>query len=522
MAQISLDILKTLIEINGDINSDYSNKDALLFRILKWAMRLVKCERSAFLSLDRASGKFILNAVAQGSSFSVKSIVVTEKSFAGAVREKRKSLVANDVTDDTYHFSLTKGIPELNISSLIAVPVFVGERLIGVVEAIDKSFAQLFDDNDLRLMELLAGVAGTAIDAADNISRQKNEITSLRRNLKKSSETPTKFHKFIAESPVIQDLMEIVKKAAVTNSSVLITGESGVGKELFAEQIYLNSLRNGKPFIRVNCAALSETLMESELFGHVKGAYTSADSAQDGRFKMADGGTIFLDEVGEIPLSLQPKLLRVIQDKQFEMVGSTETICVDVRIIAATNRNLDEMVQQGKFREDLYFRLNVLPIRVPPLRARKEDILPLAKAFLHKYSIETGRTYFDFSEHSVKAMEDYRWPGNIRELENAIARACIIGTPPVIRTADLRLTIPEKPEDFRNSGGAEEIASVVASTPAADRTLKNALNVFKRAYLIKILEECSWNQTRAGKILGIQRTYVSRLMNELNVREERK
>lgn len=522
MAQVSLDMLKTLIEINGDINSDYSNKDALLFRILKWAMRLVKCERSAFLSLDRASGNFILNAVAKGAEFSAKSIVVTEKSFAGAVRQKGQPLLTNEITDDPYYFSLTRGIPELNIANIIAVPVFTGERLIGVLEAIDKSFAQHFDDNDLRLMELLSGVAGTAIEAAENIVRQTNEIASLRNNLKNSSEAPAKFHKFIAGSPVIQDLMEIVKKAAVTNSSVLITGESGVGKEFFAEQIYLNSLRNGKPFVRVNCAALSETLMESELFGHVKGAYTSADSAQDGRFKMADGGTIFLDEVGEIPLSLQPKLLRVIQDKQFEMVGSAETISVDVRIIAATNRNLDEMVRQGKFREDLYFRLNVLPIRVPPLRARKEDILPLAKAFLHKYSIETGRMYFDFSEHSVKAMENYRWPGNIRELENAVARACIIGTPPVIRTADLRLTLLEETEEHSRFGAVEEIASVVASARASDRTLKNALNIFKRTYLIKILEECSWNQTRAGKILGIQRTYVSRLMNELNVREERK
>jgi sigma-54 dependent transcriptional regulator, putative len=159
---------------------------------------------------------------------------------------------------------------------------------------------------------------------------------------------------------------------------------------------------------------------------------------------------------------------------------------------------------------------------VPPLRARKEDILPLAKAFLHKYSIETGSMYFDFSEHSVKAMENYRWPGNIRELENAVARACIIGTPPVIRTADLRLTLLEETEEHSRFGAVEEIASVVASARASDRTLKNALNIFKRTYLIKILEECSWNQTRAGKILGIQRTYVSRLMNELNVREERK
>ena len=180
------------------------------------------------------------------------------------------------------------------------------------------------------------------------------------------------------------------------------------------------------------------------------------------------------------------------------------------------------MVRRGQFREDLYFRLNVLPIRVPPLRARKEDILPIASSFLQKYSVETGREYSGFSERAVKAMEEYRWPGNIRELENAVARACIIGNPPVIQSGDLRLTLGETGVSFREQE-ASELASVVASgQESADRTLKTALNVFKRAYLIKILEECSWNQTRAGRILDIQRTYVSRLMNELNIRDERK
>ena len=522
MAKISLDILKTFIEINGDINSDHSNKDALLFRILRWVMRLVKCEKAAFVSLDRASGKFILSAVAADGKFSAPLKTLPEKCFAADVLKRKQPLVADDVMNDSYYFRLAEGIAEFNISGMLAVPVFCGERFVAVLEAIDKPMGLRFDDGDVRSMELIAGIAGTAVEAAETLRFQKNEIANLRHNLKDSARTPAKLHNFIAVSPVIQDLMEIVKKAALTNSSVLITGESGVGKELFAEQIYVHSPRRTAPFVRVNCAALSETLMESELFGHVKGAYTGADSARDGRFKLADGGTIFLDEVGEIPLALQPKLLRVIQDKQFELVGSAETISVDVRIIAATNRNLEEMVRRGQFREDLYFRLNVLPIRVPPLRARKEDIVPIALAFLQKYSVETGREYSGFSERAVKAMEEYRWPGNIRELENAVARACIIGNPPVIQSGDLRLTLGETGVSFREQE-ASELASVVASgQESADRTLKTALNVFKRAYLIKILEECSWNQTRAGRILDIQRTYVSRLMNELNIRDERK
>ena len=271
------------------------------------------------------------------------------------------------------------------------------------------------------------------------------------------------------------------------------------------------------PFVRVNCAALSDTLIESELFGHVKGAYTSADSAQKGRFELADGGTIFLDEVGEIPLALQAKLLRVIQDKQFEKVGSPETFHVDVRIIAATNRNLAEMVSAGTFREDLFFRLNVLPIRIPSLRARKEDILPLAVNFLRKSSLEVGKEYSGFSREAILAMEEYKWPGNIRELENAVARACIIGNPPFIQSADLRLSVDEYIGAEDIEGNISEMAGVIADD-GTDRSLKTALDRFKRSYLIKVLEECNWNQTKASKILDIQRTYVSKLMNELNIR----
>lgn len=520
MTKFSSDVLKTIIEINSDINSDYSDKTVLLFRILKWAVHLTGCERAAFLMLDKDSGKLQVLSATDGAELDIQRRILPDKTIASIVMNKRQTILVNEIPDDPYYSNLVKGNAGFSFYSIISAPVQKGCGFIGIIEAINKRDGGRFDETDFLLVEFLAGSAASALDAADTILMQKNEIAGLKQNLRQAFSSPTKIHDFIFASPVMQDLMIIVKKAAITNSSVLITGESGVGKELFAEQIYLNSARRDKPFVRVNCAALSATLMESELFGHVKGAYTSADTAREGRFKLADGGTIFLDEVGEIPLAVQPKLLRIIQDKQFEMVGSSVTLSVDVRIIAATNRNLEEMVRQGLFREDLYFRLNVLPIRVPPLRARKEDILPIAEHFLLRYAAEVGKTYEGFSESALKAMTAYRWPGNIRELENAVARACIIGNPPMIQTADMRLMLSAEDKPLAFDGQCNELAAVVADSMQDDRTLKSALRTFKRAYLIKILEECSWNQTKAGAVLGIQRTYVSSLMRELHVRDK--
>ena len=313
----------------------------------------------------------------------------------------------------------------------------------------------------------------------------------------------------------MKDLVSTLDDVAHTNISVLILGESGVGKELFAEQLHLKSDRAENPFVRVNCAALSPQLLESELFGHVKGAFTSAVSDRVGRFEMANGGTIFLDEVGELPLDLQAKLLRVLQSKSFEKVGSSKTISVDVRIIAATNRDLEAMVQEGTFRQDLYYRLNVLLLNVPPLRNRREDIEPLAQFFCQKFSSEVKKNFVGFSEDALVALHSYYWPGNVRELENTIERACVLGKPPIIRADDLRL---QNCCSSENTTGTKTDLVYDLDFTDGDRTLKTAINKFKKAYITQILDETSWNQTEAGKILGIQRTYVSRLLNELHIR----
>jgi len=302
----------------------------------------------------------------------------------------------------------------------------------------------------------------------------------------------------------MKELLRMVERVAKTDSSVLILGESGVGKELFAEQIHLHSPRSGAPFVRVNCAALPEGLLESELFGHIKGAFTSAINNRKGRFESADGGTIFLDEIGDMPLSLQAKLLRVIQEKTFEKVGSDITVTVNTRILAATNKDIEAMVERGEFRSDLYYRLNVLPLRIPPLRQHTEDIPELARFFLSKYMQANKKHFEGFSEDAIEAMLTYSWPGNIRELENRIERACVIAGGNWIGQDDL----------FLQTGTGE------MKNQTKNQDLKTAINVFKTNFIRKVLDENTWNQTETAKALNIQRTYLSKLIKELNIKEE--
>lgn len=501
---IDVEKLNTLIEINALINSSYSDVNALLVYILESAMRLVECESSSILLVNKADNMLRFEVALGPKGVEAKGIPVSRVgSIAGWVVENNQSLVIDDVPTDPRFFSLVQEQTGYITKTMIAVPMRVDNNCIGVLELLNKTGGNSFTQNDLEIIELLSIQASIAYQNASTYRLARHEITVLQNAITSGPE----YHTFIAKSRVVLDLLQVIDKASQTNSSVLILGESGVGKELFAEQLHLKSQRVKKPFVRVNCAALSPQLLESELFGHVKGAFTDAANDRKGRFETANGGTIFLDEIGEIPLDLQVKLLRVIQARSFEKVGSSETISVDVRIIAATNRNLEQMVSQGKFRSDLYYRLNVLPLYVPPLRERKDDIEPLAMFFCRKFSVETKKDFIGFSQDALDALHSYYWPGNIRELENSIERACVLGKPPFINAQDLRLNIKnftESIDDFKISNG--------------DRTLKTALFTFKKKYLTKILEETSWNQTEAAQILGVQRTYVSRLMNELDIR----
>jgi transcriptional regulator with PAS, ATPase and Fis domain len=296
--------------------------------------------------------------------------------------------------------------------------------------------------------------------------------------------------------------VQLAKRAAETNATVLLLGESGTGKELFARSIHRWSDRREMPFSIINCVALTDTLLENELFGHEKGAYTGADALQKGKIEVADGGTVFLDEIGDMPIGLQAKLLRVLQDHEFPRVGGTRLVRVNIRIVAATNKELKQSVKAGTFREDLYFRLNVVNLSLPPLRDRPEDIMPLAEHLLDRHIREMKRSTRTFSKTAVEAMWCYSWPGNIRELDNAIARAVVLGVDEEISTELLGL------------GGSQDEFDLFDNLSYHD-----AIERFSAHILEKTMRRSNWNKSKAAELLDLQRTYLSRLIKQKNIRQ---
>lgn len=507
---ISLDTLKSLIEINSRINKSYADPDTLLVSILESAMSMVRCEAASLLLVNAEIGALEFAICLGPKNSEVKKILVDKKSIAGWVAENGRSVIINDVNSDPRFNPLVQNTTKYVTKNMIAFPMRVNGTCVGVIELINKDGNGDFDGKDLVMLEILGEQAAVAYQNAMSFKKSREQLSALQYAVDAGRD----YHPFIAKNPAVLGLIENIRQASSINSSVLITGESGVGKELFAEQVHLLSTRRNKPFVRVSCASLSPTLLESELFGHVKGAFTDAVSGRKGFFEAADGGTIFLDEIGELPLNLQPKLLRVIQERKFERVGSSETVCVNVRIIAATGRDLEAMVKEGAFRSDLYFRLNVLPISVPPLRERKDELDEFCGFFLDKFRSETHKKFTGFSDAAKKAMYSYMWPGNIRELENTIERACIIGKPPLIQLNDLRL--PAESDSLSIRQQIQNAAQESASRP--DRSLRKAVSDFKKDYISGILRETNWNQTAAARILGLQRTYVSKLISELDIK----
>ena len=317
------------------------------------------------------------------------------------------------------------------------------------------------------------------------------EVSFLRKELTKQY----RFHDLVSKSPKMQQVFEFARTVAKSNSNILILGESGTGKELLARAIHNESPRANGPFVAVSCVALPETLLESELFGHEKGAFTDAITQKKGKFELAHGGTLFLDEIGDISPKLQLALLRVLEEREFTRVGGTQPIRVDVRIIAATNRDLKRAVDEGQFRDDLYYRLNVISIKIPPLRERREDIPLLAQHFVEKFNIELGKRVERISEEAMKKLMAYHWPGNVRELENVIERAMVITKGSVIRPEEIQLPTEETP-------------------PAEDKSLR----AVERAHILRVLEENNWNVQRSAQILGIDRVTLYNKMKRYGIK----
>jgi len=319
------------------------------------------------------------------------------------------------------------------------------------------------------------------------------EVSFLRKELTKQY----RFHDLVSKSPKMQKIFELARTVAKSNSNILILGESGTGKELLARAIHNESPRANGPFVAVSCVAIPDTLLESELFGHEKGAFTDAIAQKKGKFELAHGGTLFLDEIGDISQKMQLTLLRVLEEKEFTRVGGTKPIKVDVRIIAATNRDLQKAVQEGRFRDDLYYRLNVITIHLPPLRERKEDIPLLVQHFIEKFNLQMGKKVERISDEALRMLMQYDWPGNVRELENTIERAMVITKGKVIT-----------PEDI-------EIPSLQKNSPAEES--EKTLEAVERAHILRVLNETDWNIQRSAQILGIDRTTLYNKIKKYNL-----
>jgi Nif-specific regulatory protein len=422
--------------------------DRTLTAVLEKTCKYLGAQSSFLAVLNRETNRIEIQA-AYGLSEAEKSrgIYNIGEGAIGRVVDYKKPVIIRELSKSKLFLNRTRKDYTVRglESSFICVPV-IDENTVSGTLSVSRVFDPEYNfDDDVRMLSIIGSMLVQAIKARQSQAEEIARLQQSNRELRNSLEKGYKPMNMIGNSAKMRDVYNLIEMVSRTGSTVLIRGESGIGKELVADAIHYSSPRKDKPIIKVNCSALPDALIESELFGHEKGAFTGADTQRKGRFEMADGGTIFLDEIGDLPAQTQVKLLRVIQERQFERLGSSKTISVDVRIVAATNRNLEELIHDGKFREDLFYRINVFPIFIPPLRDRRTDIPALVDHFISKFNRENGTKIIRITTAAINMLMVYSWPGNIRELENVIERACILSTdevlhsynlPPTLQTAD--------------------------------------------------------------------------------------
>lgn len=436
--------------------------------------------------LNRKTGDITID-LAQGMSKSQvrRGRYKLGEGVTGRVVETGKPAVIPRISESSRFLDRTRRGKERDVS-FICVPVQEGQETFGAL-SVDRLYRPEVDlDEDLKLLTIVASMIANTVRVRRQAEEERDRLNEENERLRAELRERFQPANIIGKSHEMRDVYDQIYTVSKSPTSVLIQGETGTGKELVAQAIHYNSQRASRPFVKVHCAALPESLVESELFGHVRGAFTGAVSDRKGRFELAHGGTLFLDEVGDIPTTIQIKLLRVLQEREFERVGDTKTVKIDVRLIAATNQDLTELVQKGKFRKDLFYRLHVFPIYVPPLRKRKTDIALLADAFLEKHAKTSGRPVRRLSSAVIDMLLTYHWPGNVRELESCIERAILLATddvihphhmPPTLQTAEASGTV--------NSG-----------------TLTEMVDAFERDIVQDALKSCRGNVAAAARSLG--------------------
>jgi len=400
--------------------------------------------------------------------------------------------------------------------SFIGVPVLLMQEPVGVL-TVDRLFGpEISFEEDIRFLTVVATLIAQFLDLHHAIRRKEERLIEENRSLKQELSSKYNRHNIIGQSKVMQNVYRVIDKVAVSRATVLLLGESGTGKELVSHAIHLAGNRKAAPFVKVNCAALPENLLESELMGHEKGAFTGAVSTKQGRFEVANGGTIFLDEIGELPLALQAKILRILQEQRFERLGGTQTISVDVRVIAATNRSLEDLVSQGLFRADLYYRLNVVPVVLPPLRDRREDIPFLVDHFLRDSNKNNGRNV-RLSREVLDFMIAYRWPGNVRELQNLVERLVIMADGDQVHMADLPLYMVAEPEPVGSEPQRRPEPRVGSESYAALAEGAKPLAEMERQEVEAALRRHGWVQARAARELGLTQRQIGYRMKKFGL-----
>jgi Nif-specific regulatory protein len=488
--------LSALMKVSTTVNA-IRGLEELQKTLLELLIEVVPAERGAILLTQ---GNELEDAAVFGMDRAHgpnEAIKVSRKVAQQVLREKTSVLISDAAPQQVYSSdSLNQSRP----SSLMCVPLIMLDRALGVIYLDTNAPDVRFDQDHLQLVAAISAITAVAIENARHFEWLQSENERLLADVNIE-------HNMVGESPSMKQVYQFISKVAPTDSTVLISGESGTGKELAARAIHQNSKRAKLPFMAVNCAALAETLLESELFGHEKGAFTGAIATRKGRLEVADGGTVFLDEIGELSQALQVKLLRVLQEREFERVGGTKTIKVDIRLLAATNKDLEQAIAAGTFRQDLFYRLNVVELAMPPLRERPEDISLLANYFASKHGEKCNRRVLGVSPEAQARLLSYEWPGNVRELENAIERAVVLGATDHIL-----------PEDLPEATLESQTTTITTSAPR----YHEAVTQTKKQIILSAMDQAKGSYTEAAKLLGVHPNYLHRLIRNLNLREQLK
>jgi len=485
--------LNALLKISRVVHS-IRDLEELQEQILELIFEVVPAERGAILLDDKGDQNFESVFARHRIAKSVLPVPVS-RTIARQVMKEGLAILGADVPGSN-QLAGVESLVNCQVRSLLCVPLTMFKKVTGCIYLDTCNAASRFDEDHLQLVAAIAGTSAVALENARRMQWLEKE------NLRLSSEINLD-HNLVGESPRMKEVYQFLARVAPTESNVLLQGESGTGKELAARAIHRNSPRSTKSFVTINCAAIPEGLLESELFGHERGAFTGAVAQKKGRLEMASGGVVFLDEIGELAPALQVKLLRVLQEREFERVGGIRPISVDIRLVAATNQDLGEAVKNGTFRKDLFYRLNVLSLVMPALRDRREDIAMLADYFVVKYIKKCHMRAKTISPEAMACLVNYDWPGNVRELENAIERALVLSVSDVIQPEDL-------PEPILEKGLTETRAGA---------NYHNQVRELKKQLILQALDETKRNYTEAARQLGVHVNYLHRLIRNLDLKE---